>query len=170
MPVEQPLRIAVCGGGIATAEECALAEAVGRGIAAAGAVLICGGRGGIMEAAARGATAAGGLTVGLLPGTRAGEANPYISLPLATGMGEGRNILVVRAAEAVIAVAGEWGTLSEVALARKIDVPVVLLRAGLAAGLGLEQAETPEDAVQRALEHARARRAAAAPALQRAAP
>lgn len=112
-----------------------------------------------MEAAARGAVLAGGLTIGILPGEHAEEANPYIAIPLPTGMAEARNVLVVRAADAVIAIGGEWGTLSEVALAGKIGVPVVLLRPRLARGLGLEYAVTAEDAVRRALGHARRRRA-----------
>lgn len=150
-----PLRIAVCGGGRARGEDVHAAERVGRGLAERGAVLVCGGLGGIMEAASRGAASAGGLTVGLLPGTDAGAANLHIRLPLPTGLGEARNALIARAAEAVIAIGGEWGTLSEIALARKIDTPVVLLRPGLAAGLDeLHTAETAEAAVHWALEHA----------------
>ena len=158
MGVDRPLRIAVCGAGRADAVECALAEEVGRRLAEAGAVLICGGLGGVMEAAARGAVSVGGLTIGLLPGERAEEANPYIRVPLPTGLGEARNVLVVRSADALIAVGGEWGTLSEVAFARKVGVPVVALHPTLAAPLPLERAETPQEAVRRALAHARARR------------
>ncbi|MFW6080180.1 MAG: TIGR00725 family protein [Gemmatimonadota bacterium] len=160
--VEVPIRIGVCGGGTTDRAGADTAEAVGRGIAEAGAVLVCGGRGGIMEAAARGAAEAGGLTFGILPGAEASSANPYIRLPLPTGMGEGRNVLVVRAADAVIAIDGEWGTLSEVALARKIGVPVVLLGGGLAERLadrlGLERTDDPARAVTRALELAAQRR------------
>lgn len=104
-----------------------------------------------MQAAARGAAAEGGLTIGVLPGGDAAEANPFIALPLPTAMGEGRNMLVVRFAEAVIAIGGEWGTLSEIALARRIGVPVILLAPTLARGLDLEVAATPEEAVARAL-------------------
>ena len=93
-------------------------------LAEAGAVVVCGGRGGVMEGAARGAAEGGGLSVGILPGTSHSEANPWISIPLPTGLGEARNAVVVRAAEAVVAVGGSWGTLSEVALAAKMDVPV----------------------------------------------
>lgn len=150
-PAARPLRLAVCGAGAAAADLAAAAEAVGRSIAEAGAVLICGGLDGVMAAAARGAAGAGGLTVGVLPGRDAGDANPWISLPLPTGMGEGRNVLVVRFADAVIAIGGEWGTLSEVALARKIGVPVVLLRPARTNGLGLPEAASPEDAVRAAL-------------------
>lgn len=145
------LRIAVCGAGASSAEVDRIAEAVGRAIGEAGAILICGGHGGVMEAAARGADAAGGLTIGVLPGRDARDASAWIDVPLPTAMGEGRNVLVVRFADAVVAVAGEWGTLSEVALARKIGIPVVLLAPTLAAALDLETADTPAAAVARAL-------------------
>ncbi|MBI4540435.1 MAG: TIGR00725 family protein [Gemmatimonadetes bacterium] len=153
-----PLRIGVIGGGRCSAEEASLAEAVGRRIAEAGAVVVSGGLGGVMEAAARGARGAGGLTVGILPGTEARDANPWIRVPLPTGMGEGRNILVVRAAEAIVAVGGEWGTLSEIALARKIGAPVIALGEPPVAGLDLEVASTADGAVEWALARARERR------------
>lgn len=153
-PVRRPVRIAVCGAGVCGDELMSAAEDVGRGIAAAGAVLICGGYGGVMEGAARGAAEAGGLTIGILRETDADRANPYIAVPLPTGMGEGRNILVVRTADAVIAMGGEWGTLSEVALAQKIRVPTVLLHPAMTRGLGLPVAESPEDAVRWALQAA----------------
>jgi len=156
---ERPLRIAVCGAGECDAALAQEAEAVGRAIAQAGAVLICGGLGGVMEAAARGAASAGGLTIGLLPGARAADANPWIRIPLPTGLGEARNTLIARTADAVVAVGGEWGTLSEVAFARKLGIRVVLLRpAPLTAGLGLEVADTAAEAVERALAYARAAR------------
>jgi uncharacterized protein (TIGR00725 family) len=120
--------IAVCGAGQSGPELAALAEAVGRGLAEAGALLVCGGLGGVMAAACRGARAAGGTTVGLLPGLDRGEANPDVLIPLATGLGEGRNLLIVRAADAVIAIGGEYGTLSEIALARKLGKLVVGLQ------------------------------------------
>lgn len=150
----RPVRIAVAGAGICGPELMALAEQVGRAIAAADGVLICGGLGGVMEGAARGATAAGGLTIGFLPGRDARNANPYVQVPLPTGMGEGRNVLVARTADAVIAIGGEWGTLSEVAMAKKCDVPVVLLRPGLTDLPELPRAETAEEAVRMALEAA----------------
>lgn len=149
--IHRPVRIAVAGAGICGDELLQIAEAVGRGIAERGGVLLCGGLGGVMEGAARGAAEAGGVTIGILPGHDARNANPYIQIPLATGMGEGRNVLVARTADAVIAIGGEWGTLSEVALARKIGVPVVLLRPGLTAALDLPVAEDAEDAVTRAI-------------------
>lgn len=124
---KQPV-IAVCGAGQCGPELSALAEAVGRGLAEAGALLVCGGLGGVMAAACRGARTAGGTTVGLLPGLDRGEANPDVLIPLATGLGEGRNLLIVRAADAVIAIGGEYGTLSEIALARKLGKLVVGLQ------------------------------------------
>lgn len=117
--------VAVCGPGEATAEESACAEAVGAGLAEAGAVVVCGGLGGVMEAACRGATGAGGVAVGLLPGTDRAAANPYVTVAIPTGLGELRNGLVVRAAGALIAIGGAYGTLSEVALALKTGTPVI---------------------------------------------
>lgn len=149
--IERPVRVAVAGAGICGDDLLRLAEEVGRRVADAGGVLICGGLGGVMEGAARGAARAGGITVGILPGHDARNANPFILIPLATGMGEGRNVLVARTADAIIAIGGEWGTLSEVALARKIGVPVVLLRPGLTAALDLPIADTAEEAVDQAL-------------------
>jgi len=118
-------RIGVLGPGQGAPETLALATEVGAQIARAGAVLICGGLGGVMEAAARGARQAGGLTVGIIPGSDPGEANDFIDVPIATGMGEARNGMVVRSSNAVIAIAGSYGTLSEIALALKTGVPVV---------------------------------------------
>lgn len=148
------VRIAIAGAGICGPELMEAAETVGRLVAEAGAVLICGGLGGVMEGAARGAVSAGGLTVGILPGRDARNANPYIQVPLPTGMGEGRNVLVARTADVMIAIGGEWGTLSEVAMARKCGVPVVLLLPALTASLDLPVADDPETAVRLALEAA----------------
>jgi uncharacterized protein (TIGR00725 family) len=119
--------VAVCGPGEATAAEVATAEEVGERLARAGAVVVCGGLGGVMEAACRGAARAGGLSVGLLPGGERAAANDFVSVALPTGMGELRNGLVVRAADAVIVVGGAFGTLSEIALARKAGKPVVAI-------------------------------------------
>ncbi len=149
-----PIRIAVAGAGICGDEMARVAEEVGREIARRGGILICGGLGGVMEAAARGATSIGGITVGLLPGGDARNANPYIRIPLATGLGEARNALVARTADAMIAIGGAWGTLSEVAFATKVNVPVVLLRPGLTAGLELLLAESAEEAVDLAFQAA----------------
>lgn len=148
--------IAVVGPSAATPAEHALGEEVGRLIAEAGAVLVCGGLGGLMEAAASGCASAGGRSVGVLPTeTRAG-ANPYLTTVVATGMGEARNAIVVRTADAVIAVAGEFGTLSEIALALKMGKPVVGLGTWELAkdGLPVEaitRASSPSDSVASAL-------------------
>jgi hypothetical protein len=123
----EDLYISVIGAGRADAVEYALAEEVGRLVAEAGAVLVCGGLGGVMAAAASGAKQAGGRTVGILPGHDRSEANPYIDTVITTGMGHARNLAVVSSGDAVIAVGGEFGTLSEVGLAAKIRRPVVIL-------------------------------------------
>jgi uncharacterized protein (TIGR00725 family) len=134
------------------------AEAVGAGIARRGAALVCGGLGGVMEAAARGAAGAGGLTVGLLPGVDRAAANPYVRLPVATGLGELRNGLVVRTSDVLIAVGGAYGTLSEVALALRLGVVVVglgtwgLLRPDGAPDTGVLVAGDPDDALRCAFE------------------
>jgi uncharacterized protein (TIGR00725 family) len=117
--------IAVCGAGHADAALAALAEETGRRVAESGAMLVCGGLGGVMAAACGGARAAGGITVGILPGGDTGDANPDVLVPIASGMGEARNLLIVRTADVVIAIGGEYGTLSEIALARKIGRAVI---------------------------------------------
>jgi uncharacterized protein (TIGR00725 family) len=149
--------VAVCGPGLATEQEEAWAEEVGRLLASAGAVVVCGGVSGVMDAVARGASAEGGTSVGILPGRDRSEASPALTVSVPTGMGETRNALVVRAADAVIAVAGEWGTLSEIALALKMGVPVVGLQTWELSKAGapveaIARAETPEEAVRLALQ------------------
>ena len=119
--------VAVVGPGEASDAERELAFDVGRLLAERGAVVVTGGLGGVMAAAAQGCSEAGGTAVALLPGSDRSEANPYSSVVLPTGLGELRNGLIVRGADAVIAVGGSWGTLSEIALARRADVPVVCL-------------------------------------------
>ncbi|WP_395292523.1 TIGR00725 family protein [Kitasatospora hibisci] len=150
--------VAVVGPGDAGPEEDAAAEAVGRLLAERGAVVVCGGLGGVMAAAARGARAGGGVSVGLLPGRDRAAANRYLSIALPTGMGQLRNGLVVAAADAVIAVGGSWGTLSEVALALRAGRPVVALGGWRVAGgpapvvpPGPIEADSPEAAVAAAL-------------------
>jgi uncharacterized protein (TIGR00725 family) len=132
--------IAIVGPGRdATPAELAEAEAAGAAVAEAGGILVCGGLGGVMEAACRGARSCGGMTVGLLPGHDREEANGWVALALPTGLGEARNALIVRAASAVVAIGGGWGTLSEIALALRAGVPVLgvgtweLARAGVPA-------------------------------------
>lgn len=133
-----------------------LAEAVGRLLAERGAILICGGLGGVMEAAARGAKSAGGLTVGILPGPDASDANPYIDIPVVTEMGEARNAINVRTSQAIIAIGGGYGTLSEIALALRLGTPVVGLETWSFSIAGAEEsplfrrATSPEEAVDKA--------------------
>ena len=112
------------GAGEADAPLLSAAEEAGRLLAEAGAIVVTGGRGGVMEAASKGAREAGGTTLGILPEADRREANPWVSVAVPTGMGEARNALVVRAADALIAIGGRWGTLSEIALARKTGKPV----------------------------------------------
>ena len=156
--MSRPLRIGVIGSEHCGSEVAELAHRVGALIAAAGAVLVCGGRGGVMRAAAQGAERAGGLTVGILPGEDPADANAEILIPIPTGLGDARNAVIVRTAEAVIAIAGRWGTLSEAAFCLKNGVPLVRLRSDLPA-LPIPEAATPEEAVDWALEQARSRRA-----------
>jgi len=150
--------VAVVGPGDTDDEELlSIAYDVGRGVADRGAIVVCGGLGGVMAAAARGAKQAGGLTVGILPGNDPREANADIDVALATGMGEMRNALIVRAASAVIAIGGGWGTLSEIAMARRIETPVVGLHDSFTAGVDIPRVEQPDEAVRWALDHARHR-------------
>jgi uncharacterized protein (TIGR00725 family) len=149
--------VAVIGSGEPDPERDRQAENVGRALAEHGAVLLCGGLGGVMEAACRGATLAGGTTVGLLPGPDRRGANPHLTIALPTGMGELRNGLIVRGADAVIAVGGEYGTLSEIGFALKLGRPVVGLQTWELAREGVPReavmvVESAEEAVRRALE------------------
>jgi hypothetical protein len=152
--------IGVIGGSSATPEEAALAEEVGRALAENGAVLICGGRGGVMEAACRGARETGGMTIGILPGTDRSEANPYVELAIPTGIGYARNTIITRSAEAVIAIAGSFGTLSEIAFSLDFGRPVVGLRTWKVERAGHPAApivytDDPQKAVREALALAR---------------
>jgi uncharacterized protein (TIGR00725 family) len=142
--------VAVIGASQPAQSELATAEAVGEELGAAGAVLICGGRGGVMAAACRGAHTQGGLTVGLLPGLDREEANQWVTVAIPTGLGELRNGLVARAADVLIAVGGGYGTLSEIALALRAGKPVL----GLATWHidGVTPMASPEQAVATALE------------------
>jgi uncharacterized protein (TIGR00725 family) len=160
--VTRSAQIAVVGGGREDPDLARLAEAVGTGLARAGATLVCGGLGGVMEAAARGAAAEQGVVIGIVPGESPREANPHCTHVVATGIGHARNLAVVASADAVIAIGGEWGTLSEIAFARRIGRPVVALESwsvraprGAAAPAGIESADDSEAAVTVALEAAR---------------
>jgi uncharacterized protein (TIGR00725 family) len=146
-----PRYVAVVGPGDASAAELEDAEAVGRGLAEAGATLVCGGLGGVMAAACRGAVGAGGMTVGILPGSDRAAANEWVRVAIPTGIGELRNGLVVRAADVVVAVGGAYGTLSEVALALKTGVPVIGL--GTWEIDGIEVVDSAEGALRAIHEH-----------------
>ena len=157
-----PIMIAVIGESDPPPELVALAEAVGAAIAAAGVVLVCGGLGGVIEAACPGAKGRGGTSIGILPGTRREDANRYVTYPLPTGLGHVRNLLVVRTAQAVIAIGGKYGTLSEIAFAKIDGTPVIglqtweLKRQGLPDG-PIQQAADAKQAVAMALDAARHR-------------
>ncbi len=144
------MQIAVIGHGQATPVEQEAAYAAGRTIAGNGAVLVCGGLGGVMEAACRGAHEAGGTTVGILPGTEGG--NPYLDITIRTGLGHARNVLVVLSADAVIAVGGRHGTLSEIAIALKTGCPVYGIHTWDIEGV--ISCSSPEDAVTQAVQAA----------------
>jgi len=147
--------ISVIGGSTCTHEEAVWAAMVGRLLAEQGAIVVCGGLGGVMEAVAKGVKAAGGITVGILPGADPAAANAYIDIPLATRMGEMRNALVVQVAQALIAIGGGAGTLSEVALAQRIGKPVVGLHDSFKAAVEIPRVSSPADAVRWALEQAK---------------
>jgi uncharacterized protein (TIGR00725 family) len=141
--------VAVCGASDPRPDQRALAREVGRRLAESGAVVLCGGLGGVMEAAAEGAASAGGTVVGILPGGDRSAANPYVTVAIATGLGEARNAVLTAAADAVIAIGGGWGTLSEIALARKRGRPVVALASWELEGVPL--AVSAEEAVKAAV-------------------
>jgi uncharacterized protein (TIGR00725 family) len=121
---EKPVYVAVIGASNARPEDLEHAETAGRRLAELGAIVITGGRGGVMEAASRGAKQGGGLTVGILPGFDRSDANAFVDVGLPTGLGELRNGLVARSADALVAIGGAWGTLAEIAFARAADKPV----------------------------------------------
>ncbi len=148
--------IAVIGGGECSPQDAELAEEVGREIARQGAVLICGGMGGIMEAACKGASSEGGLTIGILPVDSRQLANPYVQIPIVTGMGPARNVAVVKSAQAVIAIDGSYGTLSEIGHALQSSIPVIGLKTwsialNQQADNSIIPARTPAEAVSKAI-------------------
>lgn len=150
------IAVAVVGNAICTPDVAKLAEEVGARLAEKKALLICGGLKGVMEAAAKGAKSKGGTTVGILPGISKREASQYIDIPIVTGMDQGRNIIIVRSSDALIAVGGGFGTLSEIAYALKLNVPVIGLNTWEIAKQGKEirdihAAQTPQEAVESAL-------------------
>ena len=152
--------VAVIGASQCTPKEAGVAEEEGRELARRGAVLVCGGLGGVREAACRGASKAGGRTIGILPGNSPEDANPFVQFPIVTGMGHARNVIVVKSARAAIAIGGSYGTLSEIAHALQNHIPVVGLGTWELARNGREDtsivpATTPQEAVEKALELAR---------------
>ena len=157
------MMISVVGGNTAPPEVLAQADALGRELARRGCTIVCGGRGGVMEAVCRGARSEGGHTIGILPGTARGDTNRYVEFPILTGMGYARNVIVALSGEAVIAVDGSYGTLSEIAHALQHGVPVVGLQTWLLGHEGTEdqaiiRASDPQDAAEKAMAAARARR------------
>ena len=148
--------VSVIGGSDSSEEELKLAEEVGRELARRGAVLICGGLSGVMEAACRGASSQGGTTIGILPGDNRHDANPYVKIPIVTGMGYARNVIVAKSGQAVIAIGGSYGTLSEIAYALQSDIPVIGLGTWSISRAGVEDksiivAHSPAEAVEKAL-------------------
>ena len=141
------MQVAVIGSGVEHEER---AEEVGRLLAERGCTVVCGGRGEVMAAVARGAKSAGGTTIGILPGETRTDANEWIDHVVVTGIGHARNLAVVASSDAVIAVGGRWGTLAEIGFARTLGRPVVILEPGWEIE-GVERAATPEEAVERAL-------------------
>ena len=143
--------IGVSGGSVITNDIKSLATEVGRAIAKHGAILVCGGLTGVMEYAAKGAREERGITIGILPGDFPSSANPYIDIPIVTGMGTARNVILVKTSDCIIAIDGKYGTLSEVAIALSLDIPVI----GLSTwdiDERIIKAETPKEAVELALQ------------------
>lgn len=157
--------ISVIGGHNPGPEDLLAAEEVGRGLARRGATVVCGGLDGVMSAVCKGARGEGGTTIGILPGRETSQANPYVDIPICTGMGYARNVIVVKSGGAVIAIDGAYGTLSEVGHALEDGIPVIGLNTWTLTIRGredtlIERATGPDDAVERALRAAEARRAA----------
>ncbi len=144
------MRIGIIGAGSCDSRIAALAEETGRLLAEVGAVIYCGGLGGVMEAACKGASSAGGLTVGILPSDRAKDANRYVQIPVATGLGQARNLVIIQSSQALIAISGGYGTLSEIGFALKLNRPVVGLETwpGLP---GIRYVKSPEEAAEAAI-------------------
>ena len=148
--------IAVIGGSQCSSQEARLAEEVGRELAKRGVTLVCGGLGGVMEAACRGASSEGGVTIGILPGESRQTANPYVQFPIVTGIGYARNVAVVKSAQAVIAIGGSYGTLSEISHALQSGIPVIALNTWSLSKNGQQDnsiilAQNPAEAVDKAL-------------------
>ena len=154
--------ISVIGASDPSPEIQSLAEEAGKELALRGVIVVCGGLGGVMEASCRGAKSAGGTTIGILPGSDPGEANPWVDIPICTGMGYARNSIVVKSGRAAIAVGGAFGTLSEIGHALGDGIPVIGLKTWAISQNGQEDhsiilAKDPIDAVEKALQAARSR-------------
>jgi len=148
--------IAVIGGGQPSPQEAQLAEEVGRELAKQGVILVCGGLSGVMESACKGAQSEGGMTIGILPGESRQAANPYVQIPIVTGIGYARNVAVVKSAQAVIAIGGSYGTLSEIGHALQSGIPVIGLNTWSLSRNGQQDnsiilAQNPTEAVNKAL-------------------
>ena len=146
--------IGVIGTSQASNEELKIAEEVGREIAMNDGIVVCGGEGGVMEAACKGAKSADGLTIGIIPGFSARDANPYVDVPVITGMSHARNIIVVRTSNAIIAIGGSYGTLSEIAFALGLGIPIIGLNTWEVSS-DIISASTPKEAVEMAYSLAR---------------
>ena len=149
--------VAVIGGNQCSPDGKCVAEEVGRELAKRGAILVCGGLGGVMEASCRGAYSAGGMTIGILPGDSRQAANPYVQIPIVTDIGYARNIIVVKSSQAVIAIDGNYGTLTEISYALQNGIPVIGLNTWALAKNGQSDtsiilAKSPADAVDKALD------------------
>jgi uncharacterized protein (TIGR00725 family) len=155
--VTQPVYMAIIGGSEVSPETTRLAREVGREVAKKGAVLLCGGLGGVMAAAAQGAQEAGGVSLGILPDGDRRRANPYLTYSIATNLGHARNVLIAHSADALIAVAGGYGTVSEAAIALKLGKPVIALNVTWDLA-GLKRAATPAEAVSLAWEGLKGRK------------
>jgi uncharacterized protein (TIGR00725 family) len=154
---DKSIFIGVIGGSEVTAPAARLAEEVGREIARKGAVLVCGGLAGVMEAACKGTSDEGGLTIGILPGDSRNAANPYVKIPIVTGAGYARNVAVVRTCHAVIAIDGSYGTLTEIAYALQSGIPVIGLDTWSISidgkeDTGIIRAGSPKEAVEKVVE------------------
>jgi hypothetical protein len=155
--------IAIIGNSSCSPEEAKLAESVGELLAQQGATIVCGGLGGVMEAVCRGAKSKGGLTIGILPGQDPSTANPWVDVPVATGLGEARNFAVVKSAQAVIAIGGKYGTLTEIAYALKSNIPIIGLNTWSLSRNGQKddsiiRVQSAEEAVDKAISLAKKRK------------
>jgi uncharacterized protein (TIGR00725 family) len=148
---QSPTIIAVIGAGQCESSIYQLALEVGEEVAKRGAILVCGGLGGVMEAAAKGASMAGGLTVGILPGPSCNSANPFIKIPVATDMGQARNVIIAHTADGLVAVSGGAGTLSEIGHALKVGKPIVGLKT-IPNLRGVNYVDTAQEAIARIFE------------------